>query len=83
MATLVEITFRRFFVADEGEVVPALTVTADPEKLTVGDRERLIGVLSRQVDTQLANAPFTNLREMTPDEVQAYRAAEAADLDEE
>lgn len=78
MATI-EVRLRTFFKSDEADVCPSTTVTIDSADIEVVPWTATVSKLVDQMNRQLEGAPLTNVRDMTPEEVEAYLVEERTD----
>lgn len=77
MDTMIEISIRRFFTCEDGDVTPKITAVV-PLQVLIDATTNWVG-LAEEVAKQVAGLPFEGLREMTPSEVKEYREDEAND----
>lgn len=70
--SIVEIRIRRFFICEEADVTPAVTIRMDIKDLP--GPEEIIARLAENCAVQVTGLPVTDLREMTPVEVERYIA---------
>lgn len=77
-APIFAITVRAFYTSDEADAVPSSTVHVQEDGSgKMPDWDHLMAYLVKGVAQQIHGAPMTNIRPMTHDEVDAYRAEES------
>lgn len=73
----IELSVRTFFTCDEADIAPRVALVVDHSKLGETDWPKVVEGLRTLAMGQIEGGPFTNVREMTKDEITAYRADEA------
>ncbi len=75
MDAMIEISLRRFFTCEDGDVTPKITAVVPVQALIAGTTNW--PGLAEKVVEQVKELHFEGLREMTRSEVKAYREEEA------
>jgi hypothetical protein len=73
----IEITVRTFFTSDEADITPRVAVLVEQDKIGLTDWKDVVVSLRKLTMDNLEGATVTNVREMTLEEIRAYREAES------
>jgi hypothetical protein len=76
MDAMIEISLRRFFTCEDGDVTPTIRAVVPVHALVAGTTNW--PGLAEKVVEQVKELHFDGLREMTPSEVKTYREEEAS-----
>lgn len=76
---MLEIRLRTFFTSDEADFSPSVAAVVDPATFKDGaipDWTKVVEGLRATALDAVKDAPLTNIREMTKEEIAAYRKSE-------